>query len=82
MRDNSMQEMFRAIIAGKVKEFPIISKFVYKGETLAAMIESPTRSCHHGTNSETAITIRVVMPPVRPNQFILEGIYTGSSLLG
>ena len=76
-----MHEMFTARIAGRVKEFPAKLKFVYSGETFAAIMESPTLSCHHGIKNESAITTSVIAPPVKLYQFIFEDISISLFLL-
>ncbi len=68
---SSIHDKFIAKSKGIVKELPAKLKFVYIGETFAAIKELPTVSCHHGTNNEIVTSRRVVIPPAKPNQFNL-----------
>lgn len=66
-----MLVMFRARRSGIVKELPMKSKFVYRGETFAFMSSSPTWSCHHGIEIEMAMSRIISMAPARPSQLML-----------
>lgn len=67
-------EMLTAIIKGTVNVCPRKLKFMLKGDTSKVangLLIEPTMTCHHGVNSEAAISKNVEVPPATPNQFIL-----------
>ena len=61
---------FSAHMKGIVKAVPKSPKLVLTGEAFV-LNNSPTVSCHQGYSIDTNTTMIVVMPPAKPNQFIL-----------
>jgi hypothetical protein len=67
-----MLPMFRAYIRGIVNWVLNMPKLVFIGDTLTFTVFSPTVNCHQGLYTEISITRRVKVPPMMPNQLILD----------